>query len=91
MMLLFGMAGLFMRRFGLPPGPAVLGLILGPLAGSNLRRALLSDGWSSIFTSPIAVVLLIIAVLAVTLPPLPQLVRRLKAANKGKNVPTLQP
>jgi putative tricarboxylic transport membrane protein len=91
MMLIFGMVGLFMLRFGFPPGPAVLGLILGPLAESNLRRALLTDGWASIFTSPIAVVLLVIAVLAVTLPPLRQLVRRRKAANEGKKVPTLQP
>ncbi|MBV1777781.1 tripartite tricarboxylate transporter permease [Paeniglutamicibacter sp. ABSL32-1] len=91
MMLIFGMVGLFMLRFGFPPGPAVLGLILGPLAESNLRRALLTDGWGAIFTSPIAVVLLVIAVLAVTLPPLRQLVRRRKAANVGKNVPTLQP
>ncbi|MET1155280.1 tripartite tricarboxylate transporter permease [Arthrobacter sp.] len=91
MMLIFGMIGLFMLRFGFPPGPAVLGLILGPLAESNLRRALITDGWTSVFTSPIAMVLLLIAAAALILPPLRQLVKRRKAANEGKNVSATLP
>lgn len=68
LMLMFGLIGLLMRRFGFPAGPMVLGLILGPLAESNLRRALVIDGFGSIFTSPIAVGLIILSLGAVLLP-----------------------
>ncbi|GAA4419026.1 tripartite tricarboxylate transporter permease [Actinokineospora soli] len=40
-----GVIGLVMRRYGLPVLPAVLGVILGPAAEQQMRRALqLSDG-----------------------------------------------
>ncbi|GAA3008539.1 tripartite tricarboxylate transporter permease [Actinokineospora diospyrosa] len=40
-----GLIGLAMRRYGLPVLPAVLGVILGPAAEQQMRRALqLSDG-----------------------------------------------
>ena len=32
--------GYLMRRFGIPVAPAVIGLILGPLAEQQMRRAL---------------------------------------------------
>jgi putative tricarboxylic transport membrane protein len=68
LMLCFGVVGLLMRRFGFPAGPMVLGLILGPLAESNLRRALVIDGLGTIFTSPIAVGLIVLSLGAVLLP-----------------------
>lgn len=62
-----GLVGLAMRRFGFPAGPLVLGLILGPLAESNLRRALvISDGSLGVLlTSPISGVLLLLSLGAV--------------------------
>lgn len=86
MMLVFGLVGLFMLRFDFPPGPAVLGLILGPLAESNLRRSLVIEGWASIYTSPIAVTLLSIAALALILPPMKHYVqtRRESKINVGE-------
>ncbi|WP_105035904.1 tripartite tricarboxylate transporter permease [Cryobacterium aureum] len=90
-MMIASLVGLFMLRFGFPAGPAVLGLILGPLAESNLRRALIIDGWASIFTSPIAVVLLLIALGALILPPLRGLVQRRKNASKGSDLPSMVP
>jgi putative tricarboxylic transport membrane protein len=36
----FGLLGFVMRRFDIPVGPAVIGLILGPLAETQFRRAL---------------------------------------------------
>ncbi|MEE2048616.1 tripartite tricarboxylate transporter permease, partial [Nocardiopsis tropica] len=57
-MLVFGLVGLFLKRFGIPPGPVVLGLILGGLAEGNLRRALEIGGPENILTSPIALGLL---------------------------------
>ncbi|TQM03986.1 tripartite tricarboxylate transporter permease [Pseudonocardia kunmingensis] len=77
LMLVFGVLGLGMRRFGFPAGPMVLGLILGPLAESNLRRALLIDGASGILSSPIALALLALSVLAVAGP-------RLRAAARSR-------
>ena len=83
MMMIFGAVGLFMLRFGFPAGPAVLGLILGPLAEANLRRALITDGWASVFTSPIALVLLAISVAALVVPPLRAQLKRRKAVGAG--------
>ena len=82
MMLVFGLVGLFLRRFGFPAGPVVLGLILGKLAEGNLRRALEIGGVENILTSPIAMTILLISVLAITVPPLlaRRKARRLAAA-----------
>ena len=68
LMLCFGVLGLLMRRFGFPAGPMVLGLILGPLAEGNLRRALVIDGFGTVLTSPIAVGLLLLSLGAILLP-----------------------
>jgi len=44
-LLVIGLLGFLMRRYGWPVAPAVIGLILGPIAETNLRRALaISDG-----------------------------------------------
>jgi putative tricarboxylic transport membrane protein len=55
-MLAFGLIGFFLRHFGYPMAPLVLGIVLGDLMEKNLRRALiLSDGdLSPFFTRPIA-------------------------------------
>ena len=61
----FGLLGFVMRRWDIPVAPAVIGLILGPLAETQFRRALaISQGDPSIFiTHPISAVLLLIALL----------------------------
>lgn len=43
MMLGFGVLGYFMRMYGYPVGPVVLGIILGPLMDSSFRRAMISE------------------------------------------------
>jgi len=55
-----GLLGLLCRRAGVPVGPLVLGMILGPMMESNLRRALiLSRGdWFGILRRPLAAALL---------------------------------
>jgi putative tricarboxylic transport membrane protein len=59
----FGLLGFLMRRWGFPVAPAVIGLILGPLAESQMRRALaISQGdFSVFFTQPIAAAMLALA------------------------------
>ncbi len=51
-----GVLGYVMRRFGYPVGPAVIGLILGPIAEEQLRRTLaISQGDpSALVSSPFA-------------------------------------
>jgi putative tricarboxylic transport membrane protein len=66
----FGLVGFAMRRWDIPVGPAVIGLILGPLAETQFRRALaISQGDPSVFvTQPISAALLAITVLVLFVP-----------------------
>lgn len=65
-----GVFGFVLRMDGYPLAPMVLGLILGPIAEQNLRRSLeLSDGsWAIIYTSPIAMAILLLAVVSLLAP-----------------------
>ena len=67
-----GLLGLLMREAGVPVAPAVVGLILAPLAEQQLRRALaLSEGdWGTLVSSPLTVILWTVVVLALAGPPL---------------------
>jgi putative tricarboxylic transport membrane protein len=60
----FGVLGFVMRIAGFEPAPLILAYILGPLLEENLRRALVvSDGSFAMFLErPIALVLLLIAI-----------------------------
>ena len=68
-MLTFGVFGYVMRKAGFPPGPLIIGMILGPIAEANLHRALnISQGplWSML--SPISAGLLALAALSMLVP-----------------------
>lgn len=62
----FGVVGYLLQRYGFPLSPILLALILGPMAESNLRRTLVisSGDISIIFTKPICLVLLGLAVVS---------------------------
>jgi putative tricarboxylic transport membrane protein len=81
MLYVFGLLGLAMRRWDIPVGPAVIGLILGPLAETQFRRALaISEGDPRVFlTEPISAVLLGLTVAAALLPWLLRQKRRMSA------------
>jgi putative tricarboxylic transport membrane protein len=66
MLVLFGLLGYGLRRYGYPIAPVVVGLILGPLSEQQLRRALaISQGDPSVLVqSWISIALYVIAVLA---------------------------
>ena len=70
MLYVFGLLGVAMRRWDIPVGPAVIGLILGPLAETQFRRALaISEGDPSVFvTQPISATLLGLTLAAALLP-----------------------
>ena len=52
-----------MRRFDFPTAPVVIGMILGPLAETQFRRAMtISKGdWSVFYTAPAVATLLALA------------------------------
>jgi len=65
---IIGLVGFLMRRYDVPVAPTIVGMILGPIAEQQLRRALsISQGDMSIFvTKPIsASILLLTAVLVI--------------------------
>jgi putative tricarboxylic transport membrane protein len=66
----FGLLGFVMRRWGFPVAPAVIGLILGPLAETQFRRALsISQGDASVFfTQPISATLLALTAALIVVP-----------------------
>ena len=54
---------------GLPLAPAILGVILGPIGETNLRRALMTDSDLTIFvTRPISLLFLVLALFSVIWP-----------------------
>ncbi len=63
-MFVFGIIGLVLTSLKFPAAPFLLGVILGPMLDSNLRRALkLSNGsFTPLFTRPICIFFLIIIV-----------------------------
>jgi putative tricarboxylic transport membrane protein len=60
MLILFGVAGYGMRLYGYPVAPVVVGLILGPMAEQQLRRALsIAQGdWTTLVSTPVSAILL---------------------------------
>jgi putative tricarboxylic transport membrane protein len=66
----FGLLGFAMRRFDIPVAPAVIGLILGPLAETQFRRALsISQGDPMVFlTQPISASFLAVTALLLVVP-----------------------
>ncbi|MBS5164696.1 MAG: tripartite tricarboxylate transporter permease [Butyricicoccus sp.] len=67
--MIVGILAYFLRRMDFQLVPILLGIVLGPLAETNFRRALvLSDGSLSIFvTRPISLAFLLIAVATIVL------------------------
>lgn len=77
-MLFFGIVGYFMQKADVSVSPAVLGLILGPMAESNFRRALLmSEGsYSIFFSSPIAWIFLLLTIVTLVGPTIGEMARK---------------
>jgi putative tricarboxylic transport membrane protein len=69
-MIAFGGIGYVMRRQAFPPGPLVLGLVVGPILEENMVRMLASfrGDWAAILSRPVASVFLFLAVATLVLP-----------------------
>ncbi len=69
-MLGFGLLGYFFDKAKFPLAPVILGVVLGPLAEENFRRALLmgNNDFSIFFTRPISLTLVSLAVISLLFP-----------------------
>jgi putative tricarboxylic transport membrane protein len=81
LLLVVGLLGLAMRRFGFPSAPVLVGMILGPMAEKQLRNALsISQGdWSIFVTKPICLTILATTAAVVVVP---RLMRRRAAVGR---------
>ncbi|WP_417728721.1 tripartite tricarboxylate transporter permease [Roseovarius sp.] len=70
LLLIFGFGAFFLRKFDYPVAPAVLAIVLGPIAEPTLRQSLLlSSGDPSIFFSrPISAPIMVIAIILILMP-----------------------
>jgi putative tricarboxylic transport membrane protein len=87
LMLLFGIGAYLLRKLDYPVAPAVLAIVLGPIAEPKLRQSLLfSDGDPMIFlTRPISGPITVIAIILILLPLL-KLIRDKFKSRKTSNV-----
>jgi TctA family transporter len=66
---IFGVLGYLMKKYEFPLAPVILGVILGPIAETNFRRALMtSSDYSLFFTRPISLFFLILCFLSLLYP-----------------------
>jgi putative tricarboxylic transport membrane protein len=72
-MLVFGILGYLMKKFGYEGAPLVLAFVLGPMMEHNLRKSLIiSQGdFSIFFTRPLAAISLIISLALLIFPMIP--------------------
>jgi len=80
-----GAVGYLLKKLDYPLAPLVLGVVLGPIAETNLRRAFqTSTDWTLFFTRPISALLLSLAVASVVYSIYSYMKqRRLKAERQG--------
>jgi putative tricarboxylic transport membrane protein len=78
-MFVIGLAGYVMRVYDFPIAPVLIGLILGPMAETQLRRALAIGNGDpmALVADPLSIVFLGLAAIVLLLP---LLLRRIKAA-----------
>ena len=83
-MLFFGILGYFMKKVDIPSSPAVLGIILGPMAESHFRRALIMSGgnYATFVSTPISIFFLVLTIVTVVVP----VVRSKMPAKKKQSV-----
>ncbi|MFD2090818.1 tripartite tricarboxylate transporter permease [Blastococcus deserti] len=84
--LIFGLIGYFMKRLDLPMAPLVLGLVLGPLFEKALvQTSAIGDGnLLIVFTRPLALVVMAIAILQLAAPTIMARLLRRRATSRSR-------
>lgn len=87
LMLIIGLVGYMMRKLNYPVAPAVLAIVLGPLAERSMRQSLIgSQGDLTTFiTRPISLTCILIAIALVSYPIVQKMVRKRRAAAQAAN------
>ena len=67
-MVIFGLLGFIIRRYGYSPVALLLALILGKLMEDNFFRSLLVGDWYIFFVKPISLTLFVLSILSLMLP-----------------------
>ncbi|MEG1391234.1 MAG: tripartite tricarboxylate transporter permease, partial [Angelakisella sp.] len=83
LMVLFGLFGYIMKKLDFPLTPMVIAIVLGPLAESNLRRALIisKGSWMIFFEKPISLFFIVLAMVMLFMPVIKkQMAKRKKLA-----------
>jgi putative tricarboxylic transport membrane protein len=85
LMLIFGVCGYLLRKLNYPVAPAVLAIVLGPLAERSLRQSLLATkGDPTIFVErPLSAIILFAALLLVLVPVIRMVRRKMKEKQQG--------
>jgi putative tricarboxylic transport membrane protein len=90
-LLAFGLIGFWLKSNGFPLAPFILGIILGPMAEENLRRALSTDpNVMLFFTRPISAVLIFMGIASVLFAIFSQVRTAKKAKRSYKGQPIEQ-
>jgi len=82
LMFLFGLVGYLLRKLNYPVAPAVLAIVLGPLAERSMRQSLLASqgDFTTFFTRPISGTCMLIALLLVSYPLISAMRKKRRAA-----------
>lgn len=87
-MMLFGVLGYLLLKGGYPIIPLLIGIILGPIAETGFRRAMvLHGGGFGWLLEPVVLVLLVLTVVSLALPPVTAAVKR----RRGDTAPAVPP
>ena len=84
-MLILGLGGYLLRKLNYPVAPAVLAIVLGPLAERSMRQSLISSQGdiTTFVTRPISLTCVLLALLLVSYPLIQRVIRRRKAAARA--------
>ena len=79
-MFIAGILGFFFRKYDYPLGPLVLGLLLGEMCETNMRRTLMLSGGKigAFFTSPISILLIVFILVALAWPIIAKMIEKKK-------------
>jgi putative tricarboxylic transport membrane protein len=77
-MVIAGLLGFALKRYGFSPAPIIMGLILGDLVEDTLKQTLIifDHSWFGFFTRPIAMAFLLLTLVSIATPLIRQTVRR---------------
>jgi putative tricarboxylic transport membrane protein len=78
----FGVFGWILRKHNYPVAPIILGIVLGNIAETNFRRAVMMGGYHIFFTRPVSLILLVLGLISFAWPLLQNKIKKNISAQK---------